>query len=195
MNCLIRWTPLLCAFPVLTSCSTAPAPGVGATPAPSAARKSFVTKDGLKITPLEVHKDDVAKVIGVEMWKFKVEFPKTSGMLQFKMELRQPGKSPKSITGFGVGPGPQGLGEVLVALYPLNGPFTDAQKIRTYFGWSGGSTANVIDNPLKGLGGNSYGPPQSLNKDGSMELMAFSKNGRFPHPANSLVVLTLKTSK
>jgi hypothetical protein len=171
---------------------------------------TFVSRDGIKITPLEAQKDDLAQILGMEMWKFNLVLPEPGMSLNCKLELRQKGKPAKTITSVGLSADASER-ELLVALYTSNGPFERAPKLKYYLRWGGMYARDMVDNPLRGLGdgspccspgGTSILPTAQIQKDGSLVLMAFTrsgdfldKSGNFPYPDNSLLTLTITAAK
>ncbi|RYF39792.1 MAG: hypothetical protein EOO38_22780, partial [Cytophagaceae bacterium] len=54
---------------------------------------SYSDAQGLKITPLEAEPNDLADILGVKMWHFKVEVPKPGLRLHYTLEVRQQGEN------------------------------------------------------------------------------------------------------
>lgn len=187
---------VICALIVLTACSTVPQ--VGAPP-------TIHAINGMQMTPLDVPSDDMAKILQMDRWKFRIVFPLANGerdaaareseliKLHYQVELRQRGHDPVVLVEYTIGTS-RTLGEpgeeMLVALFPFDKLGTRADQMKLYL--DGG--VHVIDNPLKGHQGTMVARPAAIQPDGSFLLMEMGTNpveNTFPSPDNRQLVFSL----
>jgi hypothetical protein len=163
-------------------------------PGPQNPPRTYMMSDGLQITPLEVERDDVANILGIQQWRFRVVTPSASDRIQHTLELREKGRpGAKFIDGVTWAGGSGNEREIVLALYPLAGDLTAAEQIKIYIRVGNGTVNSIIDNPFKELtGGFSREPVASGQEDGSLLLAECTRNTPFPDPNNPRLFLTIK---
>lgn len=158
--------------------------------------------NGLQIQSYDTRnpRDDVAEMLGIWMWKFRLSTLEKDKRVHVRLELRTPGEKPKQFGGSGKSPFSKG--DYIFGIQPIGGDSTDINscpKIRFYSrdsSYSGeienrsGGNSFVVDNPFRNLGGPSFYEPL-VRADGSILLVRFSPSGKDDDPKNSeLVVVT-----
>jgi len=151
--------------------------------------------DGLQITPLEVERDEIGEILGIQRWRFRVVALSDQDRIQHTIELREPGK-PNMQVNYGVTWTMGGRDrEMVVAFYPIAGELRTAEKVKTYIRIGGSSSSRIWDNYFKELGGSSRSPLATKLDDESLLLMEFSQTGNHPDPNGTKLVLTLKIAE
>jgi hypothetical protein len=163
-------------------------------PQPTATREGerYRSPEGLEITPLEVQRDDVAQILGIERWMFQVKPPEPDARLRFQLELRQPDEEPQVMESLIVQSDSDSETEFLVGIYPIHESIFRADEVRLFISGGGGSTSSVIDNPFQAYTFSSPSAPAKLQEDGTFKLMAFSTEGPIPSAGNSVLVFSIQ---
>ncbi len=116
---------------------------------------TFHLANGVQVTPVEVHPDDMAQLLDAKIWKFDVALPDRTKWYYYKLTVYKHGKVIGIVGGLETGPSPE-------ESYPRNSPLTIAMMpvgsgnfdaasqakyiIRTY----GVGSEGVFANPIKG---------------------------------------------
>lgn len=114
----------------------------------------------------ELKADELARLLGVYVWKFNVLLPDDTERVNLRLVVREKGKS--EIKSFGPGNSalirPENGREVLIAIIPQNGDIYNAEKVRVTINAFGSIASGIADNPLKnmGIGGPSF--PQKTSE-------------------------------
>lgn len=192
MKHAIVWAVIVSVVATNTACrKQVPTP----VQAPLNTTQTYTMSDGLRITPLEVETDEIANILGIQQWRFRVVTPSDQDRLQHRVELREPGK-PDIEVNYGVMWTMGGRDkEMVVAFYPIAGELNTAEKVKTYIRIGGGTSSRIWDSPFKGLGGSSRSPLATKQEDESLLLMEFSQSGNHPDPNGTRLVLTLKIAE
>jgi len=141
----------LCAF---ASCHKKPSTVPGLPPT----NPTYQMSDGLHITPLDVERNEIADILGIQMWQFHVACPSPETAIHYTLELRKQGQPRKEICNGTTWVMDTADCQMAVALYPLDGEIHTADKLKTRIRIGGAATSSIRDNPMKGLGG-SQKPP------------------------------------
>jgi hypothetical protein len=121
--------------------------------------------DGVILAPSTMKANEessiLSNLLGVGIAKFAAKTTKPNLMVTYNLELREKGKLVKRLDShkmgpFGGDPKP-GLSSLYVAILPLNGSLSEADKIKVFLTSGGTSSASILDNPFKGA--MSYGSP------------------------------------
>jgi hypothetical protein len=152
----------------------------------------YRSPEGLEITPLDVQRDDVANVLGVERWKFQVKPPEPDVELRFQLELRRPGQEPEVLDSLIVQMDSNSETESLVGVYPIRESIFEADEVKLFISGGGGSTSSLIDNPFREYNFSSSSVPAELQADGTFKLMAFDDEGHIPSPETSVLVFKVE---
>ncbi len=196
---MVRWLYrmlAICALVGLTACTTLPHAN---------ARPPCNPGHTMQITPLDVPPDDVASILQMHRWKFRIVIPAApencsdaataQAMIDFRytVELRQGGHDPILLVNQTVGsifPLGEPGSELLVALFPFDRLGTSAAEMKLYLN----GAVYVTDNPTTGQYGARVSSPAALQPDGSFRLMEMGTNERkniFPSPDNRQLVFSL----
>ena len=161
-------------------------------PTETSERDTYRSPEGLEITPLEVQRDDVAQIVGIERWKFQVKPPEPDVQLLFQLDLRRPGEEPQLLDSLIVQSNSGSETECLVGVYPIHESIFGADEVKFFISGGGGSTASVIDNPFQAYTFSSPSAPAESQEDGNFKLMAFSTEGHIPSTENSVLVFSIR---
>lgn len=144
----------------------------------------------LKITPYEAKLDDLVQMLEIKMWKIRLKVPEEG--IWMALEVRKNGETNK-FSGIGIAPG-GGTHEYLLAIYPLGGTMTEADKLRVLFRSGNGGGGGAVKSFCKGNGSTLYYYEPKLLADGSHLLMEYNDNNNDPFNVtnNTFLVFTLK---
>ncbi len=152
----------------------------------------YTDADGLKITALEREANDVAEVMGVSIWKFRLQAPKPGLRLRYALQLRQNGEVVESLGGGETGP----LDETNMTpdidyknVEAMAGLYKDGDLWRCYNRCAGGASRGVIDE-LKGFNLQGVHLTPQLQKDNSFSLAEFGKGNNTPADGRLILSMT-----
>lgn len=148
----------------------------------------------LNIRTQETEPDEIANILGIQLWKFEVDLPveEVETGLQAELVLRDPQTGIQTIEELRVITTESDLG-TLVAIYPIAESLFNAEQVRIYMESGSGSTSSVIANPFREFSASYTANPVDVLEDGSFLLMAFSDTGSMPAPDNTTLELRLTT--
>lgn len=155
--------------------------------------------NGLRVEILPAEKSDVARVLGVKMWKFKVTRPKAGQLLNCQLLVRRKGKAIATLGGVGTAEVTASQNpsiDVLIGLHPLKDSWSESDEVKSLIGTGSGGSPSVHKNPFKDLS-IGYGDA-TLQKDGSFLLMVGDKQStKWPQEKDNdlALVLVLKVEK
>ncbi len=161
------------------------------------------TTDGLSIAPITVPTSDIALIMDIKMWRFRVQSPKGNLGLNFRMELRRPDQKPMVLASgsFGISSDT----ELICGLMAKSGDtLVKAETLKLYFrahdlspktnvgDLKGDNGYNVeFKNEIKSLKFDSYSGGEGnwtfISKNGNIVLMEFDNWGG--PPRNELVLV------
>ena len=114
--------------------------------------------NGIDVTPIEVHPNDVAQLLDVTIWKFKMVRPDAATPLFLSVGLYQNGKFAKTLTG-GIGYGPwvgqetvhrSEQSQITFSVVPVGNTLFGAKQLRYRLATEGGVATGTIANPILG---------------------------------------------
>jgi hypothetical protein len=137
----------------------------------------YTTDDGLRITSIEVEPNDVADILGIKLFHFKIELPRSGLRLRTKMEMRHGAEvveTPFKVTGQLI----TGTSiEAKAGLYTQR--LDDGNFSNVLTCWSRVGRRDAISGGMgkpDGYDSSSISIIPSVEKDGSIELMSYSKS-------------------
>ena len=139
--------------------------------------------NGIEVTPIEVPPDDVAKVLGIKIWKFDVFLPDDRQGLQLTLNLCHGGKIIRSVGGSGFIPMKgqrQNHYLITLGLAPDDGDFSRGKRIKYFVEGQSGATSGSFTNPLQGSNGLGCGPDDFSAEENSVYLIGGGKVGMYP---------------
>lgn len=141
--------------------------------------------------------EELATVLGAHVWKFDVSLPE--GANEVSVSLHQRAKGMESLP-FGTGMSAPLTAEtkrqLLIAIVPLGGSLTEAEKVRVTIAGFGMVTSRTADNPLRGLGiGGPAGSAEPMS-DGAFNLLGGYEGGTISMPlsnASRIIALQIES--
>jgi hypothetical protein len=131
----------------------------------------------LQVTALGAGYNEIAEVLGMQMWRFHIACDAPGVHLFHTISLRKSGQLVKEISG-GLGRwSDAGDKQMIVALYPLEGDLNTRDKLKTYVRIGDTRFSAIRDNPLKGRHGTTTLSVARRQDDGSFLLMQSSGGG------------------
>jgi hypothetical protein len=160
MMCLLF--VLLCLF--LTSCGSP--------------LQSYHTSQGMIITPsLPQNDSELANILGISRWNFKIQTPQKNQMVMCKVEVREAGHKPIPIGGVGVGEMPNSDNmNFSIALYPVGSNLSSPCQLKVMETSNGNGSTSYTSNPFVHAELASGSPVQQ--PDGSFLLMSGNNSGK-----------------
>lgn len=148
----------------------------------------------LTIKPQEVESDDIARILGIQRWKFEVGIPveEDETGVQMELVLRDPQTGESTINELRVITR-ESEQDALVAIYPIADSLFQAEHVRIFLESGSGSTSNVIENPFRDFNASYTANPVDLLEGGAFLLMAFGDTGSMPAADNTTLVLRFST--
>jgi hypothetical protein len=191
MRQAILWSVALLIVLTSASCrQRSSAPKAATAPA-----ETYQTRDGLQITPVEVEQNELAAVLGVKWWRFHIIPSSPDRSIRYGFELRKQGESPREIAGGSMWAAHVEQGQMVVALCPIEGEISTADRLKTYVRIAGASGSKIMENPLKGFSNTSISPTPTMQTDESFTLLECSRSGRVPDPNGAALVLTIRAGE
>lgn len=165
------------------------------------AGKIYRSPEGMIVESLKVEKDDIADILGITIWKFKLIIAEPELLHKFCLELQSPEKDPEIVFAPAASSFLSSERIITVALYPLADNAEDEDKLGIFIGMStntgtnSGSWRSVINNPGTGFKYPISLPTPDLQDNGEYILMAYSNSGRYPDPDNSQLVFRVSVAE
>ena len=157
-------------------------------------------QNDLAVTAIPLEINDVARMMGIHLWRFKIHPTAPNVGINYRLELRRPDKTATVMDSTGFGSSASDA-ELTFGLMPKDGePLDSAKTLRTYTRFSsdgGGITAGTYcDNPIRTpkVAGYSVSPLGEINPDGSVILMRFNTRDT-ENPGERQLVLMLTSTK
>ena len=154
---------------------------------------SYTLPNGLKVQSVPIEQSDLAQVIDLMRWRFNVTVPPAQKDLFGRLELHRKDGTVEDmggvgISGFGANPVP-----VLVGLFPTNGDFTKADRLKSFVRIGGGIGSRVVKNPFKSFSSTATGEAV-CQKDGGLLLLLGrkSQSAMWPQAESNDLALYLK---
>ncbi len=134
-----------------------------------------VIVDELAITPLTVAPDDVAEILGIYRWRFHLTGPESVDGLRIQLSIQRPGQDPEVLADFGSTDNQVIDNDVLVAIYPIDGPIFQAEQLQYFVRNDGSSTTGLLDNPVIGYTVLQPHQPAEPDAEGGFKLLTIGQ--------------------
>ncbi len=144
----------------------------------------------LQVTPLGAGYNEIAEILGMQMWRFHIVCDSPGALIFHTITLRKNGQWVKDISGGLSRWSDGGDKQMIVALYPLDGDLNTSDKIKTYVRIGGTKSSSIGDNPMKGRHAITTLSVANRQHDGSFLLMQSSGTGG--DPAENTLQLVLR---
>lgn len=140
---------------------------------------------------------ELGQLLDAQIWKFQVEVPAGATRFESRLAIRARGGEARPFAGGMGGPITRDTGrDVLIAIIPIAGSLSGADKVRVVVSGLGMTVAQVEDNPLKGQGIGRHELPVD-QKDGSFVLIGGYKGHTISAPltnADTVLSWTIETT-
>jgi hypothetical protein len=186
---------ILCGIVLSVGCTSAGCRQKPAAPAPGKTEgvETAEAGSGLQITPLGTGFNEMADILGVQMWRFHIVCNAPHAQVLHSIALRKEGQRAKEIAcGITQWFRDDTDRQMVVALVPLDGDLHTSERLKTYVRVGGATFSQIGDNPLRGRRGVTKLALATRQPDGGFLLLQSSADAGDPRENNAELILTIR---